>query len=446
MKTIQLITLSAILIAGFALVYNIYFYDGKTKPIKNAEILGTESKSNNIFHQVLVQPESFNLEHDGIVICFEKIDRSKQIVREGQSVEYTEADRYKLFGIDQSLKVFDEKSLTNSAKQLVKYTLNDPKPIMLTHWFESTGSGKKKIHYNAYQALKNQDYDLPSAAILEYKKIGSLIKSKLESGEYTHLLIGSTGWQNDQQHSLETYNNWLKFIAQSAQQESSSNNFKPLFLGITWPSKWNFPVISVFNKANDADELGMTHINYLIWNEITPIVARLETKIPIITIGHSFGARLISRANHSRFMLTSDPTNSTEIDLEIDLQGAYPVSRFLTKEGNNGGLYTVDNRVKRHAITTSRFDRAVKYSLWSTYVGNNSSTEKIAADKSSPTFGFAKTDNDGRLLNFPLNHKKVTINADAIINQSMNAFTRAHGDVSDQQAGCFIWELIKRIE
>ena len=426
------------------LIAYLYFGRKKDKAVKNAEILGTESKSNNIFHQVLVQPSSFNLEHDGIIICFEKVNRKKQIVKNGLPEEYSEAMQYQLFGIDPSLKVFDEKGLSDQAKQLVKSTLNDPKPITLTHWFESV-DGEKQICYDAYHELENKNYDLPKAAILEYKKIGTLIKSRLESGYYTHLLIGSTGWQNNQFHSLETYNNWIEFIGQAAKQDDSTNHFKPFFLGITWPSEWITPVISVFNKANDADETGMTHINYLLWKEIMPSIAELKVKIPVVTIGHSFGARLLSRTVHSRFMLCGI-RDQNEIDLAIDLQGAYPTSRFFNKEGNNGGLYAVDIPVKRHVLTTSKSDKAVKYSFWSTYVGNNESTFKIRENNSISSFGFAHTDSSGYLLNFPLNTRKVTVNADAMINESISKLTGAHGDVRDLEAGRFIWELIKLIE
>ncbi len=156
--------------------------------------------------------------------------------------------------------------------------------------------------------------------------------------------------------------------------------------------------------------------------------------IPVITMGHSFGARLLSRAAHSRFMLVDTP-DSDMIDLAIDFQGPYPVTRFLEKRGNNGGLYTVDDRVKLHVLTTSRHDKALVTAFWSVrYAGRCKAREKLN-EQSSKRFKPGGVDSTGKLKDFPAGARKVVVNAESMINEPKGFPSGAHGDVADKEAG-----------
>lgn len=215
---------------------------------------------------------------------------------------------------------------------------------------------------------------------------------------------------------------------------------RPFFIGITWSSFWKTPFLSAFNKANDADELGMTHLNYLLWKELLPTLKAANSGVPVVTIGHSFGARLISRMTHSRFLLNATDT-STAVDLEIDWQGAYPVSRYLEPTGNNGGLYTIDAPVKRHVITSSKNDQAVKVPFYSNYVGNSTSVDvlksnKSKLNKSALRYEFACVNATGRPYKIP---------AQSVVFVPASTFVADHNDVRDAEAGSFMWEWLKRI-
>ncbi len=429
-------------IAAIYVVYRFYFAGG-TKAVENAGILGTGTKSNNIYHQLLVNTTAFQFGHDALILCYEKVYRSKQVVVNGQPQDYSVADQYALFGIDPGLSTFKANGLKD-AVGLVKATLNDPKPIMLTHWVEAR-SGSINLGYSAYKDLKNKDYDLPAACMVAYAEVSELIKQKLQSGKYTHLIMACTGWNNHQDRSLKTYSNWLEQTSAAAVEDNQGENFRPFFVGFTWPSSWITPGLSFFNKANDADELGMTHVNCLLWKNIVPELKKAGISIPIISIGHSFGARVMSRAVHSRFML--QPVDAkTHINLAIDFQGAYALTRFCEKKGNNGGLYTIDIPVPLHVMTCSKFDHAIKQALWSVgYIGNTSSVASLKKRITTNDFGYCSLDDTGRLINFPEGKRKISVDAKSIINHISSLLAGAHSDVQDKEAGRFIWEMVKKI-
>ncbi|MBV4360510.1 hypothetical protein [Pinibacter aurantiacus] len=438
MKPLLIIFLAVILFA----VYKLYLAYTKSQllPGPNAERLGTQTVNARIYHQLLLDGSPCTFKHDAFIICFEKAYRNKLQKVNGQEKEFSVTDQYTIFDLDTNLAILDKKGLQDT-KDLVKRTLDDPKPIVMTHWIETSEKGYA-IRYNAYDHLTNASYDLPERANTEYESIGELIKDKIDKKEYTHLIIACTGWNNYQDNSLETYHRWLSYIQNAANEDKRGDSFKPFFIGITWASRWPAPAISFFNKANDADELGMTHICTLLWKYILP---KLKNTIPVITIGHSFGARIMSRANHSRFMHTGWDT-TTHVDLAIEFQGAYSISRFCEKKGNNGGMYTVDIPVKKHFMTCSRYDHAVKQAIYTkSYIGDNKSIGRLEDNKTASLFfEFNETDSTGQLAHPVQDKPKVLVNAENIIFRISSFLAGAHGDVSNHETGRFMWELIKK--
>ncbi|MGC4038438.1 MAG: hypothetical protein QM764_20915 [Chitinophagaceae bacterium] len=328
--------------------------------------------------------------------------------------------------------------LSDSAIHLAKSTINDPKPMILTHWIETNATGHI-IRYNAYETIKDTDYDLPAATPVQYKIVAEHARQKLTDGNYTHVIIACSGWNNYQDDSADLYENWTQFTKSAA--EGSGTTFNPFLIGFTWASRWIIPGISIWDKANDADELGMTHVNRLIWKFLLPALSDLD--IPVITIGHSFGARVLSRAIHSRF-LQKNVDLSTTIDKAIDFQGAYPYTRFCAKKGFNGGLYTVDIPVKKHFMTYSEFDYAVKHAFWSLgYVADDKSEPALRNDAvAKNNFEFTAINDAGKFTADPGAKQKVLVDAKAII-KTLKKGAGAHNDVRDKEAGQLIWEIIK---
>ncbi len=249
----------------------------------------------------------------------------------------------------------------------------------------------------------------------------------------------STGWNNHQNASRIQYNEWVENLKLLA--KSDGIDFKPFIIGLTWPSFWGkINMIDVANKANDADELGLTHINYLIWKGL--LSKKIIKSIPVIFIGHSFGARILTRAAYSKDYFVKSNT-SKEIDLIFALQGAYPVDRHLNEDGRfksiNLGLYTQTDSCKRFVGTMSKGDTAMNTARFfggGMYIGDDKSETKISNIDSNP-FEFNQVDSDGiRDKNYNAG-KLELVDCDELID--------SHGDVGKFQVCKMMWEYIKEI-
>ena len=169
---------------------------------------------------------------------------------------------------------------------------------------------------------------------------------------YSHIVIFSMGWNNNQQESIYRYNTILDNVKNVA-EKNNNNDFRPLVIGFTWPSVWfgienswlkkNTAFISsYFTKQDDADEIGFTIANWVVHNVV--LKAKDEVKEyckdngkrdlspEVITIGHSMGARILSRAIFSRDYIKYETPNrppQSYVKLFIGLQGAFSANRFI---------------------------------------------------------------------------------------------------------------------
>src|SRR4051812_14916301 len=100
--------ISFFLLIAIIILYRVFFV-GSLRPAPNSEILGTNTKSNNIFHQFLVNPALLHFKHDGVLLCFEKVKRKRLISKNGKPGHYSVADQYALFGIDKDLECMKSK-------------------------------------------------------------------------------------------------------------------------------------------------------------------------------------------------------------------------------------------------------------------------------------------------------------------------------------------------
>lgn len=422
-------------------VFYLLYSNGGNKSLPNAKILGTNSRANRSFHQFIVDPTTLRFKNDGMLLCFEKVERNRIIVVNKKKHYYSTNNQFELFDIDRDLNCMKTKDFSIRAIALIKDIFNDPKPFVLTHWV-STSRNSNKLEYNAYKTIGEQNYNLAKATINQFEEISEIVRVKFSEENFTHLVITCSGWNNYQVDSSQLYENWIKNTTEASKSGSTSTKFKPFVIGFTWSSRWIIPGVSIFNKANDADELGISHVNFFLWKCLLPSIHKQD--IPILTIGHSFGARVLSRAIYSRFMLNSYDKNLF-IDKSIDFQGAYPYSRYTKKANSNGKLYTIEMPVKKHYITYSKFDYALKFAFWSVgYIGNNNSISKILKSDAKSNFYFASLDSSGRIVNGCNGKNKILVDAKSIINKISSIASGAHNDVQDIEAGQFIWEVINR--
>lgn len=200
--------------------------------------------------------------------------------------------------------------------------------------------------FNAYDK-KSDTNDVYTKGLESLKTLKKKIVSDCANKkEYTHIFVYCIGWNTDQQESTRNYNS---LMWQLINEYKGKEPFKPLFIGITWPSLWKSEFagdivegLSYWNKADDADEVGLTWVNKILQDVVVPL--KKEKHIPLILVGHSFGARVITRAVFSSGIIDlvkqneqeqpdqSDSYDSSDIELVIGLEGAFGIDRFITDE------------------------------------------------------------------------------------------------------------------
>ena len=197
----------------------------------------------------------------------------------------------------------------------------------------------------------------------------------------THLIVMSTGWNTLQVESIDNYQHWLSHLMRASRTDLS-RPFRPLVIGLTWPSAWPLvstwlgPVVSVFNKENDADELGYVTANVLLHK----VLDQLKTKhgLPVIVIGHSFGGRAMVTAANSRALLFQHDSTRPTTDLLLGLQPAFSIQRF--GGGKQGDPYVrFAQGAHKYVLSSSTNDWILKSAGMTNPVGGSRGLSKAKA-------------------------------------------------------------------
>ena len=333
---------------------------------------GTHEQTNRAYN-ALGRGHHLNLIADGYIIGIEKYKR----VLIGNPAP-SDPGRYKKLSNPSNKKLISEQN-----KEFLGAT-DDPKSMVVTHI--ASYFPKRDYIYNPYKTnLKgNITYENGYAGLADLQSDLQvrIENAKAKNSPYSHIFIMSMGWNNDQFESIYRYNRIIKNIT----NVKGNSTFKPLVIGITWPSAWftiedswvKKKVIghlgSYTNKSDDADEIGYTIINWLI-NYQLPLIQKnvgSENFPKVIALGHSMGARVLSRAIFSQSHLKDIPTNSIHIvDMFIGLQGAFSARRFVEKDSGEGAPYRdyTSLPTTKIILTSSKNDTANSSAFWSKHVG-----------------------------------------------------------------------------
>jgi hypothetical protein len=269
---------------------------------------------------------------------------------------------------------------------------------------------------------------------------------------YTHLLVGAMGWDNDQEESVRRYNALLSSLLEAARRDPAPDmGFRPLLIGVTWPSVWGWAswfdlgqlVYKLFGygiKADDADEIGYTLANYLLNGLALDMKAALADRAPfrVVAFGHSFGARLMSRALFSDALLRPDLENRTaaqSVDLFVSLQGAFSINRFIEREGEEGSPYAeFAERQTAILLTTSANDTANPIAYWITQAEHTGGWRGLKKARTVPgVFAISRGAIDCAAIR---GQKKIVV-VDA------ESFVQDHNDVLDLEMGELMWSAIR---
>jgi len=219
------------------------------------------------------------------------------------------------------------------------------------------------------------------------------LAEKLSSGKFTHVIVASMGWNTNELETIQNYNSLIGNMLEAARLDEfkiGGKEFRPLFIGLAWPSAWTFRTgalasffrgLSVINKGYDADELGMTWYGALINVALREAIEdKSVTRRPtVITIGHSYGARALSHAVAAcpffGNLKVADCRSEPTVDVTIGIEGAFNRSRFLSPKPD--GSYpdgTFDIYIYRDGSPLQRYDALLSYGtrhfyIWSLYDG-----------------------------------------------------------------------------
>ncbi|MEO5350249.1 MAG: hypothetical protein H7836_11450 [Magnetococcus sp. YQC-3] len=215
-------------------------------------------------------------------------------------------------------------------------------------------------------------------------------------------------------------------------------------------SHWFEPIIELLsfpNKAFDADEIGVGWLGALLDTVIRPLAA----KVPVVMIGHSFGARAgITAACHGSILQRSNQSPASEknpVSLYIGLQPAFGVQRIFSQDRMGVGFPDQCHAgASRIVMTSSKWDEAVTKVSFDTYVGSGETWEEVCSSgkipygvqcQSAAHDGFVELKDDG------IGHI-FYVNADQLIHT--NAYQTgggAHSDIYRKETGNFLWNVIR---
>lgn len=170
---------------------------------------------------------------------------------------------------------------------------------------------------------------------MEARILDDIAVAQTGDAPFTHLMVLSMGWNNDQFEALERYNAIYQHSTRSARAKGTF--FNPLVIGITWPSVWGgrspsdlanriLHLGSYTTKAMDADEIGFGIVNHIV-NAMLPRI-EAATGLRSILIGHSMGARVLTRAYYAADSLKAAVPRGGKGPVVIGLQAAFSMNRF----------------------------------------------------------------------------------------------------------------------
>lgn len=270
---------------------------------------------------------------------------------------------------------------------------------------------------------------------LEHELDTRILKESAEK-KPTHVLVMSTGWNTLQVESIDNYQHWTSHLKQAAQDETRP--FRPLVIGISWPSEWPLvsswlgPVISVFNKEHDADEVGYVTVNALVHKVLNNL--KRKYNLQIVVIGHSFGGRAMATALNSRPLLFGNTISHPTATLMVGLQPAFSIQRF--GDGNQGNPYQqFFEGSQKYILTSSANDWILKLVSITNPVGSSRGLAK--AKELHERFQVVPLDREGQWAGVPSSNpcQLVVLDASETIN--------GHHDVYGAAVGRLLWGAIR---
>lgn len=434
--------------------------------------LNTDGSITRAFHAVLYYPDQIQLNTDGYIVGLEK--SNKALVQNAGDVH---------------VHAMPDVGLAKEADAVRK--LDDPKVFHVSHIIKRVAATNCPI-YNIYSDISpaRSQFFSPKCQLKPGDEIDAVRKTSIAKGAYvkswqalstlqdslveqlqvksgnaqlyTHLVIVTMGWNTPQDEAVRNFNAIMHNFSAAANQGSRARNqadtFRPLLIGVTWPSQWSSawfdPLIkgvSFHSKAEDADQLGLSWLGVLMHETIPNAVARSgrTNNLPVIAIGHSFGSRAMSTAVCAGPAIYNTPKTAPGqdrpylVDHLVNYQGAF-LSKRLFEEVREYGMHypKLCTNARSLVLTASAGDTANTRPIWGAYAGEKKAYE-LECNKAKPSIDCRVADKYGLLGPSTLPGQRIVyVDADALIAE--NAYDTgggAHSDIFRPEHGVLLREL-----
>ncbi|MEM5529591.1 hypothetical protein WN093_12260 [Gammaproteobacteria bacterium AS21] len=404
-------------------------------------------------YQELGRSEHFKLVENGYIIGLEKKSiKTNKVLLPGLPIAKGYSKRFQQLNenVDNAKKLNSEYRSKTEGQQKVmlatQMTSNFPHIEFL---------------YNAYGNRLSGEFNYEKSFAELDLLFNDLTERLNNTNAYSHIIIMSMGWNNDQLESVYRYNKILKNIKE-ASKPANNAEFKPLVIALTWPSVWYSlsdswlkrklgHLLSYPNKSDDADEIGYTWANWIINKklpesiEIAKAKGLIKENTPkVVVIGHSFGARVLSRALFSSEHLKFGAKEGV-VDVFIGLQGAFSIKRFLPGEGLEGSPYSNFKKLDTKIILTSSLkDSSNSSAAFLTRAHNVGGKYGLkAAVKYKDIFDNKVWNKNIGKVPLPID-KVLMLDASSIVvgDEEGGKKYSPHNDILDQDMGELIWNFI----
>jgi hypothetical protein len=357
---------------------------GFRHPLREREQqLGTAGERHWKAHTLVETPQGIGLRFPGYIVGVEKsVGASEKSWYEAQEFTWQTSQFFTACEKGSNRKILNDSHRT-FVSHIARFTLasNTAVPYIATEFLhnayeaDSTKTNSLSAHvFDVDASLRENSFE----SLRKLKNaIGRDCMAAKKSRPISHVFVYAMGWQTPESEAIDNFNSLYGNLLEAARHHDGFSEFNPLIVGISWPSvssEGSFPnVLGMIwhawagyrTKADDADEVGMIWGNLLI-NDVLASLKK-EHKFKIVAIGHSFGARLITRAVFSGPAIANRiKLDSPVTDLVIGLEGAFATKRFASNTlGQTEGFF--DPRVEGGVYRNYISDCGKAVMVWSPF-------------------------------------------------------------------------------
>lgn len=451
-------------------------------PLKEEQALATDGSSISRYHFLLQDPYAQGLQTTGFIVGLEKSPRESigldPLSRSYDSSNFVVPDLSEFnapiedanFQRTYFLETFDDSKVV-FLSHAMQYRIDDSQggidTSLLYSAYETTGFGQQQQTCETLQSASPYDRGWAVLNCLQSHLRAALKDAKSSGRPHTHILMMTMGWNNDQVVSVRRYNSLLAQTQIAARR--NGQEFNPLVIGLTWPSVWGggaqseilrsvTHLASYSARARDADEIGFGYANAILNSVLPPLES--EFGIGTVAIGHSFGARILTRAYVSApFLKRVTPRLDLTGPLVIGLQPAFSANRFRGDHASvsdgasipfvptEGSPFQHINEVRGHlAVTWSKNDGAnpvAQYISGAVHVGGKPGYDE-ALENFPEMFEFTNptmNEGDGLIENVKADCIAAKNNNRVHYIDASNTIDH-HSDIANAGVGSLVWALI----